>query len=229
MNKPDKRSALTKAEAAKLADCEKVIGRGLKKFVEVGKALAEVRDGGLSRATHATFGEYCQDRWGFNDRHGRRYIAAAQAAQAAQEIGPMGPRSERAARELVPLLSDPPLLNKVLEQVQLLSPWVALPPQQSSAQPVRPSRNVRPVGWHRVGSPLRARSPLSATQQRPFRTSSRRSGLSGRSCRSPRPPSLPSEGICATPPVRRGSRRKERTRCSTREPSTAHPPANAPS
>lgn len=56
-------------ELRRLTECESIISKGRAAFVEVGRALAEIRDSSLYRASHKTFEGYCQERWGF----GRRY------------------------------------------------------------------------------------------------------------------------------------------------------------
>lgn len=85
---------LTSAEELSLADCESVIERGLKTFVEVGQALAAIRESRLYRATHSSFEAYCESRWGFTGRRGRQLIEAA-------EIGTTVPiENEGQAREL---------------------------------------------------------------------------------------------------------------------------------
>lgn len=87
-------ATLTRPELVVLDDCEATIERGLKTFVEVGSALAMIRDNRLYRAEHATFEAYCAERWGFTDRRARQLIDAA-------AIGTMVPvESERQAREL---------------------------------------------------------------------------------------------------------------------------------
>jgi len=86
--------ALTVAETDCLADCEQRIERGLKTFVEVGTALATIRDNRLYRAEFGTFEAYCQARWGFSDRRARQIMDAAQ-------IGTIVPvENEGQAREL---------------------------------------------------------------------------------------------------------------------------------
>lgn len=93
---------LVVAERVRLAELESVVERGLVTFVEVGRALQEIRDSHLYRASHATFEKYCQERWKFTARRGRQLIAAAAIA------GEMGTRvpipTERHARELAPLV-----------------------------------------------------------------------------------------------------------------------------
>lgn len=91
---------LSRAEEARLRHQEEVVEQGLATFVEVGNALAAIRDGKLYRATHSTFEAYCKDRWGLGDRHARNIINAA-------EVGTMVPvANERQAREMVGLEPD---------------------------------------------------------------------------------------------------------------------------
>lgn len=71
-------TALTPAESAALAKSETVIERGLKTFVAVGTALAEINTQRLYRATHATFEDYCEQRWGFSRARGYELMAAAE-------------------------------------------------------------------------------------------------------------------------------------------------------
>lgn len=82
----------------RLAELEKVIARGRKTFVEVGRALAEIRDMRLYKREYGSFSEYCQAKWGWERAHAYRLIDAADVAK----VSPMGDKitSERAAREL---------------------------------------------------------------------------------------------------------------------------------
>jgi hypothetical protein len=70
-------------------------------FIEVGTALAEIRDSRLYRRTHSSFTAYLQERWNMGRAHGYRMIEAAQAVA----VSPMGDKitSERQARELTGL------------------------------------------------------------------------------------------------------------------------------
>lgn len=101
---------LPASEAAELAACEQVIERGLRTFLDVGQALAAIRDARLYRAAHTTFEDYCRQRWQLSARHANRTIEAARVAEI---LGPTGPRpaNESQARELAPLLSDPDRLR----------------------------------------------------------------------------------------------------------------------
>src|SRR5438093_10102446 len=75
---------LSPSEAERLTDCEAVIGRGLKSFVEVGSALLEISDKRLYRATHATFKAYVEDKWKLKVRR------AYQLCEAAEVVNQMG-------------------------------------------------------------------------------------------------------------------------------------------
>jgi hypothetical protein len=88
---------LTGIETCRFVELETVVERGLGTFVEVGNALAEIRDRKLYRQTHGTFAAYCEDRWNVTDRRARQMIAAAEIGT----IVPVG--NEGQARELVGL------------------------------------------------------------------------------------------------------------------------------
>lgn len=90
-------SAVDHRPQVRLAELEGVIERGMATFVEVGSALAEIRESRLYRETHRDFDSYCRERWGWSARHVNRQI---EAATVVAELGPTGPTSERQAREL---------------------------------------------------------------------------------------------------------------------------------
>lgn len=89
-----------------LADCEAVIERGLETFVEVGQALLEIRDARLYRESHATWEDYCQERWGWGRNYTNKQVAAAEAVEALG-TGVPTPPTEAHARELTPLRDRP--------------------------------------------------------------------------------------------------------------------------
>ncbi len=86
--------------AAALAECERVIERGLKTFIEVGHALARIREERLYRETHTTFEDYCRGRWEFDASRARQLISAAKTVTVVTVGGQPAPISERVAREL---------------------------------------------------------------------------------------------------------------------------------
>jgi hypothetical protein len=60
-------TSLSASEQATLADCERVVTTDLRAFLEVGAALATIRDGRLYRATHRTFAAYARDRFALGE------------------------------------------------------------------------------------------------------------------------------------------------------------------
>ena len=81
MSKTDSLNVLTMAERDTLAECEKIVERGQQTFVEVGLALAKIRDRKLYRVGHATFEEYCEKRWNWKRAYAHRMVQAAEAVQ----------------------------------------------------------------------------------------------------------------------------------------------------
>jgi hypothetical protein len=98
--------ALTTTESARLVELEAVVERGLQTFVEVGRALAEIRDERLYRATHRRFEDYCPDRWSFGGGRARQLIVAAKTATRVAVLGLPPLANEAQARALAPLDSE---------------------------------------------------------------------------------------------------------------------------
>jgi heat shock protein HspQ len=92
---------LSEAEVAELHRLELKVERA---FYEGGKALAELRDKRLYRATHKTFEEYCRDRFGFTRFSAYNKIAAASVFENLLTIGQqIMPANERQVRDLTNL------------------------------------------------------------------------------------------------------------------------------
>lgn len=100
-----------------LQECEAVIERGLNTFVEVGEALAEVRDARLYSGDFATFEDYCGQRWNLTRKRAYDLMGAAEVVAA---LSPMGdtpaPTSERQARALRPLRDEPEQMAEAMQQ-----------------------------------------------------------------------------------------------------------------
>lgn len=109
-------SALVPVEADRLARLEATIAAGLNTFVEVGNALAEVREARLYRATHDTFEAYCADRWQISRPRAYELMNAASAVSAMADTGAPLPTNERQARALAPLKDDPAAMAQVMQQ-----------------------------------------------------------------------------------------------------------------
>jgi hypothetical protein len=97
-----------------LAQHEATIERGLQSFIDVGEALAAIRDGRLYRDTHRSFDAYLADRW--PDLGKRNYAnKIIRAAQVAAELGTAvptaAPVSEWQVRPLLALKDPDERLN----------------------------------------------------------------------------------------------------------------------
>lgn len=98
---------LTDAEYADLETLETTISKGLDTFVEVGNALAEIRDRKLYRQYHATFAAYCTEQWEIGKSQAYRLIEAAAVVDdlsRARDV-PL-PTSARQAEELAKVAPD---------------------------------------------------------------------------------------------------------------------------
>lgn len=80
--------ALTKPERDTLAQCEGIIARGLRTFIEVGTALMAIRNSRLYRERHGTFEVYLQARW--PELSSRRAYQLMEAATVVQNMNPGG-------------------------------------------------------------------------------------------------------------------------------------------
>lgn len=98
-------SDLSVVEVAKLENLEVVIEGGLQSFIEVGRALSEIRDGRLYRASHMTFEDYCQERWGMSANYAAKHIDAATTVDVIESCtnGTDLPKNERQVRPLTRL------------------------------------------------------------------------------------------------------------------------------
>lgn len=95
-----KESSLTVGEKKQLATLEQTIDRGVKSFVEVGNALAEIKSAKLFTDTADTFEGYCKKRWGFAKSRAYQYIEAAKVVEVVSTNGGKTVPNERVAREL---------------------------------------------------------------------------------------------------------------------------------
>jgi phage N-6-adenine-methyltransferase len=100
-----------------LTELESVIERGLRTYQEVGQALDEIRERRLYREQgHATFEEYCRERWGWNSRQvSYNYIAASRVAENVQTTGQNTPSLSQAV-ELAAL--EPEQQREVAQAVE---------------------------------------------------------------------------------------------------------------
>lgn len=71
---------------AEFTEHEKVIENGKRAFIEVGKALAEIRERKGYRLQYGTFEEYCLKRWGWSVSTGQRMIAATRVIDNIEQV-----------------------------------------------------------------------------------------------------------------------------------------------
>ena len=110
------------AISTRLQQLENIIERGLAPFVEVGKALQQIREGRLYReAGYTRFEDYCRERWGWSRIHAHRQIEAAKVAGILLPTGNT-PASERQARELARVKTDGALDAEAIKKIVLEVP-----------------------------------------------------------------------------------------------------------
>jgi hypothetical protein len=100
-------TTLEPAEKRQRSECEEIIRQGWDTFLEVGRALEAIRDKRLYRDRHATFEDYCGQKWDFSKTHANRLIEAASVAAVLTPIG-VKFKSETQVR---PLVGFPALQN----------------------------------------------------------------------------------------------------------------------
>ena len=152
-------ATLSSPERRRLSDLEATIERDLGTFVEVGKALAEIRDARprLYRATHATFEAYCRERWGMDRTYAHRVMAGAEVAGRLLPIGNK-PASESQVR---------PLLR--LEPAQQPAAWERAIELAAADfdQGAGPERVSRPTARHVEAAVREIIQPTPGTRDRP--------------------------------------------------------------
>jgi len=102
-----------KVKTRTLADCEAVIERGLKSFLEVGHALAEIRSSQLYPERYDSFDAYCAERWGFTRQRATQLTEAAEVVNlVVTDVTTKSPLTEFVARPLAALKANPDLLRQ---------------------------------------------------------------------------------------------------------------------
>ncbi|HWJ88533.1 MAG TPA: hypothetical protein VNS12_10715 [Pelagibacterium sp.] len=112
-------SGLSKTETSRLAVCEGIISRGVTVFIEVGKALTEIRDGKLYRASHKTFEAYCKERWEIGRSRAYDLIDQAKVTASLEQAGvDLSDASDISVRHARGLKDDSAALEAVKERVE---------------------------------------------------------------------------------------------------------------
>jgi len=93
---------LTRPEQQELAECEEIIGQGMRTFVEVGLAFRTIKESKLYRE-FGTFEDYCNEKWGMSRIHAHRLTTASTAYENLLPIGNILPTHETQIRPLTRL------------------------------------------------------------------------------------------------------------------------------
>jgi hypothetical protein len=97
---------LSEAEQAEYCACEEVVANGWQTFVQVGLALARIRDGRLYRMEDESFEQYCRLKWEYGRNYVDRLISAAQVFTNLVTNSHQKPGHETQLRPLVGLTPD---------------------------------------------------------------------------------------------------------------------------
>lgn len=103
-------------KSERLAELEGVILRGKEVFLEVGRALDEIRTQDYYKPEYPDFDAYCKDKWGWSRRNANRYISWARADEKLAPIG-IVPKNEAQARQIGRLGEDPEAAREVWDEV----------------------------------------------------------------------------------------------------------------
>jgi hypothetical protein len=166
---PQPDAPLTPSEQQQLTELETAIERGFQTFLEVGAALAAVRDARLYRAEYATFEDYCQARWGMTRRNANHLIGAVDVVETLGTTVPK-PTNERQARALgkVPEAERPEVWQEAHERsggkptARLIEQIASERTQQASDQPAPAAPRAAPAS-----RPDTAPETAPETAQRP--------------------------------------------------------------
>ncbi len=138
----EKYGPLTHADTERLKELESVIERGRKTFIEVGYALAEIRDLRFYRQTHATFEAYCAEQWGWTRQRSYQLMNAATVVKLLPAEMSTRVDNEATARELAKL--EPKERENVLRAIERRGERVtpaAIRAVVKEEQPAKPEPN----------------------------------------------------------------------------------------
>jgi hypothetical protein len=133
---------LTTTETGRLKELEAVIERGRQTFIDVGYALAEIREANLYRQNYSTFEDYCCDRWEFS----RSYAHRLSEALGIVEMLPIGnippPDNEAQTRELAPLKDNPESMAEAWQEANESSDGQPTAKEVKKAVDIRLGRDI---------------------------------------------------------------------------------------
>jgi hypothetical protein len=114
---------LTARERVRKAELESVVEAGFETFLRVGAALRELRDGRYYRTTHATFAEYCRERFNLARSSVDQLIRSSTVARDLLDSGEeLSPRTTEAVIRPLSALPTPELKAATWSLVKSLAP-----------------------------------------------------------------------------------------------------------
>lgn len=155
---------LNAAERTKLAKFEATIQGHFESFRLAGDALQNIRDSRLYRETHATFEDYCREKWDMSKTQANRLIAAAKVVENISSVAPRAVTehlTESVIRSLAVL--DPKDQKKAFRQAVKDAPaatGITAKIVTKAAHEVAPTAFKKPLGQRRQTSDLIRRTEL---------------------------------------------------------------------
>lgn len=98
---------------------EKRVEAGLAQFIEVGNALAKIKDSEAYRLKgFKDFSTYCEKQFGFSLRHARRLMSGAEASETLKQLTGETPSNEAVAREFTKIMGDSKTVERVAAKLK---------------------------------------------------------------------------------------------------------------
>lgn len=113
---------LTIAERSNLEQLESIITDNMGAFYKVGCALAKIRDSRLYRETHATFEDYCRDRWDIARRTAYQLIDSSIVVENVRNCAQIEPPSNESQTRPLTKLETPELQQQAWKKAVETAP-----------------------------------------------------------------------------------------------------------
>lgn len=132
--------AIDMKESARLIELERKISNGVQTFIEVGDALAEIKERRLYRADFTNFADYCESKWGFTSMRARQLIEASEATHGLPQNVKRALHSARSAEAVakLPKAKRVPAIKRAMKIAKRENREVAardiLPPKPKQAE-----------------------------------------------------------------------------------------------
>lgn len=146
---------MSAVDSQRLVVLEAVVSTGLHAFVEVGKALAEIRDSKLYRLDYSNFKDYCSEVWGLEERRAYQILEASEVVEGLQKLknfSVLPNESQARVLKSIPAETRPEIWETTL---QLTGNKPTARVVEQVAAPVQPEPEITPVDCD--GKPLHER------------------------------------------------------------------------